>query len=322
VVASDYRARALIEETLVAEDVTATEHRADALLAPLPGVDAEARALARRAWVHLEALADVVYFAPEVHEAHRAVGLRGRTMGYVAGRIAPLGPVGGDVAVATFHGFSPSVLHRALPDAWSFASPPEVLRASQEGVAAALAPHLDGLDAEVRRAAELAREAAAFHPVVGRPLAAAWAGLPAPDDAALALWRSAMVVRESRGDGHLALLVAAGVEGLDAHLLLAGDSEKLRAALSPLRGWSDPEWDAGVARLRARGLLDDVGALTERGRALRTRLEERTDELAAPPWVALGTAATEELLGAVRPLLERIVATGILPRTVVRRLEV
>jgi hypothetical protein len=286
----------------------------------IPRVDAAARHTARRAWARLEALSVLGYFAPEVHAAHREVGLKGQIMGYVAGRIAPLGPVPAQVAVATFHGFAPVVLHRALPDAWALASPQDVIAATRAGVAHALAPFAEDLEHEVRLAAELAREAALLHPVVGRPLAAGWASLPEPSDPLVALWQAATLVREARGDGHVALLVAAGLDGVEAHLLLAGDSPKLRAALSPLRGWSGPEWDAGVVRLQERGLLDPAGAMTDAGRALRRAIEDRTDELAAPPWVALGDDATARLLASLEPVLRRIVDADVLPTLVSRRL--
>jgi hypothetical protein len=118
----------------------------------------------------------------------------------------------------------------------------------------------------------------------------------------------------------VALLVAAGLEGVEGHLLLAGDSPKLRAALSPLRGWSGPEWDVGVVRLQERGLLDPAGAMTDAGRALRRAIEDRTDELAAPPWVALGEDATARLLSSLEPVLRRIVDAEVLPTLVSRRL--
>jgi hypothetical protein len=286
----------------------------------IPRVDAVARHTARRAWERLEALVVLGYLAPEVHAAHREVGLKGRLMGYVAGRVAPLGPVPAQVAIAAFHGFAPVVLHRALPDAWTFASPEDVIAATREGVAHALAPYAEGLEHEVRLAAELSREAALLHPIVGRTLAAGWASLSEPHDPLVALWQAATLVREARGDGHVALLVAAGLEGVEAHLLFAGDSPKLRAALSPLRGWSEPEWDAGVVRLQERGLLDPAGAMTDAGRALRRAIEDRTDELAAPPWVALGEDASAHLLASLDPMLRRIVDAEVLPTLVSRRL--
>jgi hypothetical protein len=97
------------------------------------------------------------------------------------------------------------------------------------------------------------------------------------------LFEAAARIRESRGDGHVASLVAAGIDGCESHLTLAGDTEKVRRVLQPRRGWTDAEWEAAVRRLRDRGLLDDDGALTAAGADVRAGIERRTDALAVPP---------------------------------------
>src|SRR5690606_4440903 len=119
--------------------------------------------------------------------------------------------------------------------------------------------------------------------------------------------------------GHVACLVAAGIDGTESHLLPRGDGEKLRRILSPRRGWTDPEWDAAVRRLAERGLLDDTGRPTDLGRALHERIERHTDTLAAPPWVAFGAAKPAQLDAAIMPLVDRLLETGMLPGVVARR---
>ena len=286
---------------------------------PISFADAAAqRAAARRMHGRLEAVHTLVYFASPVREAHRGAGLKGRMMSYAAGRIAPMGPVGPEVATAVFYGFSPQLLARALPDAWSFASPDTVLDATQSAVAGVLTELWDGLDTEVARAAELAREVALLHPTLGRPLAAAWSSVPWADDPALVLWQAATRMRESRGDGHVACLVDAELDGVECHLSLRGDRVRLREVMGPLRGYDDAVFDAAVERLRARGLLDADGALTEAGRSLRERVETRTDHLASAPWIAFGEERAEQLRLALEPLVERAVASEILPGVVVR----
>lgn len=276
-------------------------------------------AAARRLWERLEVIHTVVYFAAEVAEAHRDIGLRGRIMSYTAARVAPLGPVGPEVAVATFYNFAPRVFDRALPDAWGFAAPGEVIDATTAAVGRVLAPLWQGHEQTVADAADLAAEAARLHPIVGRPLAAARAGLPWPQNPVQALWEAATRIRESRGDGHVACLVAEDLDGVACHLTLAGDSPKLRERLGPLRGWRDADFDAAAAALRARGLLADDGSLTEAGQALRARLERRTDELAAAPWQHLGEEATEQLASWLETLIGPVVEAGFLPSVVTRR---
>ncbi len=287
-----------------AQDAAAQEDRDDA-------------GTARRLWGRLEAVNTLAYFAPEVHRAHAELGLADRMVGYVAARSAPFGPVGPEVVTAAFHGFSPRAISHALPGAWEVAAPAQVLAATDAALLRVL-QELLGDAPELARAAELAREAALLHPILGRPLAAAWSSVPWAQQPALVLWQAASRVRESRGDGHVALLVDAELDGVEAHLTSRGDSPKLRQILGATRGISDPEWDAAADRLRERGVLDADGGLTAAGAQLRARLERRTDELAAPPWTALGARSTAALLAALDPLVARILDAGIVPGVVAR----
>lgn len=289
-------------------------------LPPLEATGDERRA-ARRLWLHLECVHVPQYFSPQVAEAHQALGLELPWGGYTAGRIAPMGPVGPQVATAAFYGFAPRLLARALPAAWVAAPPDEVHEVTVAAVGRTLAPVLEGLDAEVARAAELAREASMLQPVVGRPLAAARSAAPWPDEPHLVLFEAATRIRESRGDGHVACLVAGGIDGCESHLTVAGDSEKVRAVLKPRRGWTDAEWDAAIARLQERGLLDASGALTAAGRRVRDEVEVRTDALTVPAWRAFGEGRRSQLLEAVRPIAKALAATKLVPGIVARRLD-
>jgi hypothetical protein len=275
------------------------------------------RTLARRVWGRLEAVHVLAYFAPRVHAAHAALGLPDRGVGYVAGRSAPFGAVGPELVTAAFYGFAPRMIAHALPGAWDLASPAQVLDTTTSAVRTVLEELLaaaDGLD----RAAELAREAALLQPTLGRPLAAAWSSVPWSDDPATVLWQAATRIRESRGDGHVALLVDAQLDGVEAHLTTRGDTPKLRAILGPTRGITDAEWDAAAARLVARGLLRPDGELTRDGSGLRQRLEQRTDELTVSAWSAFGRDRTETLLVTLEPLVAAILAAGVVPGVVAR----
>lgn len=284
-----------------------------------PSDRGEAAATARRMWGRFEAIHTLHYFAPSVLEAHAALGLEDRRVGYVASRAAPFGPIGPQPVTAMFYGFAPTFIAAALPSAWAVTSPAAVLQASLESLGALLRDVLAGADTEVARAAELVRELALLHPISGRPLAAAWSSVPWHDDAAVRLWQGITIVRESRGDGHLACLIDAELDGVESHLIARGDSEKLRAILGAMRGHTDPEWDAAVRRLAARGLLAEDGTLTPAGAAVRDRLELRTDELAAPPWEDFGAERSAQLASTLEPLIARVIEIGILPGIVVRK---
>ena len=137
-------------------------------------------------------------------------------------------------------------------------------------------------------------------PMVARALPAVWE-LASPAQVLAALWHGATVLRELRGDGHVAALLTAGLTGLDALLLRAG-SDLPRELLQPARGWTDEEWSAGVAGLRGRGLLDDDGRTTDAGRSVLDDVETVTDHLAAQPWQAAGSGVASRFAELVEPL--------------------
>jgi len=206
---------------------------------------------------------------------------------------------------------------RALPDAWGFASPAQVLDARLAGVDRAF-DRIFGADRNgpaVVVAAELARQAAENITVVGRPLAAGNAALPWPSDPLLALWQATTVLREHRGDGHVAALVDAGLDGCEAHISFVATGSVTRAVLQPARGWSDEEWEAAERALVNRGWVDadDPGRLTPMGAAARQQIEDATDRMAAEPWERIGDDATGRLKKLLQPMASRIAELGLIP---------
>ncbi len=270
---------------------------------------------ARKMWKALEPYHAMLYFAPEAREAYAAAGLKGYWMGYFGSRAAALGPVSANIVAATFYNFPPRMVARAIPDAWRLASPEQILAARYASADAALRRLLGDqiASSEIAEAARLARTAAEGCEVAGRPLFAAHAALPWPDVPHLVLWHAATLLREYRGDGHVASLMAEGVDGCEAHVTLVGTGVVPREAIQPHRGWSDQEWEAAEARLRGRGWLDDAGMLTEVGRAGRQAIEDRTDRLAERPWQTLGADGSARLHALVWPLSDAVVRAGGMP---------
>jgi hypothetical protein len=266
-------------------------------------------------WRVLEPYHAVTYFSDESRQAFRDAGLRGFWMGYFAGRAAPMGPVGPGVVTATFFGFRHSMVARALPDAWAFASAVDVLTARMLGVDRAVRRLLGDAvhDAALAEAAGLARAAAEAGDRAGRPIYAANADLAWPAEPHLILWQATTLLREYRGDGHVAALTAAGLDGAESHVSLVAAGALSREVLQANRGWTDEEWDAAGARLRDRGWLDEDGGVTDAGRAARHEIELRTDELALAPWQALGDDKAERLAELATPLVRRIVDGGDFP---------
>ena len=109
------------------------------------------------------------------------------------------------------------------------------------------------------------------------------------------------MLREHRGDGHVAALVDAEVTGCQA-LVLRNALHGGREHLQPNRGWTDTDWDAAARALTARGWLDDDGRPTATGKATHRAVESRTDQLATQPWTALSHADQRRLSDALAPL--------------------
>ncbi|MGW5422259.1 SCO6745 family protein [Streptomyces sp. NPDC003943] len=270
---------------------------------------------ARTVWQVMEPVHAVTYFAPESREANREAGLRGFWMGYFAARAAPLGAVSAGVVEAAFYNFHPAMVRRAVPDAWGFAAPGAVLKARTEAATAAL-----------RRVAPSAAEAAAeLLPLLarvieaadgaGRPLFAANRGVAAPEDPVGALWQATTALREHRGDGHVALLAAEGLDGCEVHVLFAAaEGGAPTATLRENRGWTEDDWRAAADRLTARGLLDADGLLSRDGRGLRAHIETRTDALAVRPYrAALSAAEADRVTAVLGPLAGEVLDSGTIP---------
>lgn len=270
--------------------------------------------IARKTWRTLEPIHGLIYFAPEAGEAYADIGLPPGMGGYFASRAAALGAVPADVVIATFFNFHPAFVRETIPWAWSVASPEAVLEARVAAAGRALRVRLGDLatSPQVEEAAALARRAAesATQWPEGRPLFAAHAALPWPDDPLLVLWHAQTLLREFRGDGHIAAMTVEGVGGVEALILHGATGDVAPATLRSSRRWPRDEWAAGEERLRSRGWLDDGGALTDAGRAHRQWVEDRTDALAAPAYEVLGEDGCERLRTLCRPLSKAIVEAG------------
>lgn len=259
---------------------------------------------AARLWQRYEPYHAVVYFAPEARDLFREAGLSGFWMGYFATRAAPLGPVGPAPVTALFFGFAPRAVERALPEAWHRCPPERAWDLRLDLADRALRRLLgdDGVAGDpVTEAADLALAAAAAAPVAGRALAAATAAMPVPDEPHLALWHATTVLREHRGDGHVAALLGAGVGPCEAHVLSAEDGRAPEDALREHRGWTTEEWTAAAEQA------------ARRPPGTRAEIEAATDAAAAAPWEALGPARTDRLAELLDPLVARIAAAGEMP---------
>ncbi|MEU5533182.1 hypothetical protein [Streptomyces sp. NPDC020362] len=273
-------------------------------------------ALVRRLWHLLEPLHAVLYYAPEVSEEAAALGYdtSDRWPSYFPLRAAPLGPAGAERIASAFYSFSPRMVAEHSDSTWNIAAPQEVLAARLRGIdrtyRALFGDRIDS--SELAEAAALARRAARAAGTAGRPLAAANAELPWPEAPHLQLWQAATILREHRGDGHIAALLLADLDPVESLVSFAAIGAASVERFES-RGWSGEEWSAARARLAARGLVQADGTATEAGRALRHDVEEHTDRLAAGPWRALGRAATDRLADLLGDYWVAVLSSGLLP---------
>jgi hypothetical protein len=269
--------------------------------------------LARRFYDRFEPVHAVTYFAPEARAALDALGYRGFWMGYFAARSAPLGVVPTDVVTAIFYNFAPERVAKALPTAWQIAGPDAALRARQESAVAALRRYGLEADESVGVAAELAGRAARQAPLDGRPLFAANLALPWPNDPLAALWHATTLLREQRGDAHVAVLAAAGVSGRESNLLHAAAGGVPRDYIARTRDYDEAAWRHHEERLADRGLLNEDGSLTAAGRESKDDIESRTDALGLSALDALSDDEVETLFQALTPITRAVIAGGDLP---------
>ncbi|MDQ2726832.1 MAG: hypothetical protein M3Y91_02975 [Actinomycetota bacterium] len=241
----------------------------------------------------------VVYLTPETGDVLVALGLEPGRMPYFAGRAAALGAVGPAAVTATFANFNPELIAESIPRAWSLVPPTDIAAARFEGADRVLR-RLWGAEiigsAEVAEAARLARKATEACEPIGRPLYAANAALPWPSASHLVLWHATTLLREHRGDGHVAALVSAGLGGLEALISHTATGRGFTPKFARTRrGWSVETWEAAENSLAERGLLGHDKQLTARGEAMRSDIEDHTDAMASAPWSRLGEDGAERL---------------------------
>jgi hypothetical protein len=269
-------------------------------------------ALARRLYGLTEPIAMVPYAAPEPTAEVMALGYRNYWDTYFAGRAAPLGKVPAEVVHAIFYNFADGEVARHIPYVWDIATPEAVLAARERGAAAAVRRILaDQADTPgVARAADLATKAATSARIEGRALYAALRTLPIPAEPVARLWHAANLLREHRGDGHVAALVSEGIGGLESHALHAVSQGMPAEKFGRIHHLPRATLTEVADGMRARGLIDDVGRITEKGRATKERVEALTDDLAAPAYDILTSTELDQLITDLEPLAAALDAVG------------
>jgi hypothetical protein len=273
---------------------------------------AELHATARRLRDLVEPIAAGVYFAPEAQSRYEALGLN-YFEGYFCSRSAPLGAAPWRLVSATFAAFKPAIVERAVTGGWAKTTPDALLQARLDGARDQIVRMAGGPTDDIARAADLLLELTDGLDMSGRALFSGLAGLPVPgaDDPVGRLWRAADLVREHRGDGHIAAWIG-HVDSTEVTVLT-----ELWWGIEPgsyvwTRGWDGDDVAAARARLTERGLLDGDGAVTDAGRDLREAFERTTDGAEREVVARLGDRV-DELFALLEPWSKALVGDGGYP---------
>jgi hypothetical protein len=266
--------------------------------------------LARRMFELVEPIGVIPYSADEPNEAMFALGFTNYWDTYFAGRSAPLGLVPAEVVDALFYNFAPGEVARHIPKVWRTTTPEAAIAARQRGCANALRRILsDHVDSPAfARATELMLKAATSAPYEGRPMYAALRAVPVPEDVVERFFHAASLLREHRGDGHIAALMIERVGRLEAHVLLALDMGMPAEKFGRIHHLPAAQLGSVIDGMRARGLIGEDGWLSEQGRAVKQRVEAFTDDLAAPPYEVLEPDELHELIATLEPLTALLLA--------------
>ncbi|MEU8841725.1 hypothetical protein AB0D97_21740 [Streptomyces roseus] len=273
---------------------------------------------ARNCWhAAINPLHATIYFSPDLGKEFAALGVTERPAVNLASRSAAMGAVGPGTVTATFYNYRHDFVARHLPAVWDTITPEQALDARLRAADSTLR-RLLGEEAiaspDLAEAADLALRAAEGCTRHARPLYAAHADLPVPEEPHLRLWHATTLLREHRGDGHLAALLLAGLDPLEALVSHTATGRGMTPKwIKAIRGWEQSDLDAAADRLRERGILDAEGELTEEGRAVRERLEADTDRLDAAPYEHLGAEGLARLAELGGAFVAKAVTAGAFP---------
>lgn len=274
-----------------------------------PAQTADWQSPARELRDAIEPLATICFWSEPAYDAYASRGLD-FLQGYVWGRASVLGEAEGTVAAAAFGVFEPGLVVSLYDEGGSVCSLADVRAVKEQGAVTALRAVL-GEPNELPGVLTTLRSGAAAADPTGRPMHAGLTALDWPQDPLGQLWHACTVLREHRGDGHLAACVTAGLTGLEANLLT-----ELRVGWDPLsytasRGWAPEAMEAASVRLRARGLVAE-GALTEAGTTVRNDIELATDRLVQPAIDAMGPDLTR-VVSVLESWSQQVVDRGWFP---------
>ncbi|QJY48406.1 SCO6745 family protein [Pseudonocardia broussonetiae] len=246
---------------------------------PRPPSPASAhRSPARRLRDAIEPLACQSIWSPEAAAEYADLGLDDYFAAYVWQRTAALGTPPTPLAVVALGVFDPDLIGPVYEKGVAALRRDDVVRVRLDAPGRTVRRELGPIDADAARAVTALRRGIDAADPLARPLFTGLADDPWPDDPLAALVHACHLLREHRGDSHLAACAAAGLDPVQSNVLTELWCGFDLLTYTPSRGWSGERMDAAVASLRARGLVEGDG-LSGEGLRFRGELEATTDAM-------------------------------------------
>lgn len=249
-----------------------------------------------------------IYWDPRAIELYTQLGVPNGFGYYVTSRAAPLLPAGADVVAAAYYSIHPGFIALSTATALEHTTWRDIYDARNRAVGEGLRTYVPQIVDDLAELTVLLWAAVDALPESGRVMFAAHRSAPRVDDPAVSAWLAVNCLREWRGDTHFAILVAEGIDRVqagilhDAHLNYGG-------WIARSRGADDAALEQAFRELTARGLADG-DRITAAGEALRQQIEQRTNEICSAMWRTVGLETSQRLLNLIEPvgdvLLKRI----------------
>ena len=243
-----------------------------------------------------------------VNERLTALGLNFLT-GYIWGRAASLGDVPATLVVSSFAAFEPGLITNLYEEARQHTSCEHLLAVREQAVIESLQTILEGID--VSSAVSVLRRGLAAVDGTGRALFSGLLSLPWPENPYGQLWRACDLVREHRGDSHIAASITAGFGPVAMNILTELYVGMPLGSYTATRGWSPEAIASTTEQLQKQGLIAD-GTLTAAGFQRREEIEAQTDAMEQPLIEAIGNDF-ETLIAQLNDWAELCIKAGAFP---------
>lgn len=275
--------------------------------------------LSRQMWRIFEPIHAAIYFYPPAAQSYRDLGLKGGWMGYFATRSASLGTPGKDLVQSIFYHFSPDLVGRAIPDAWKYATPEQILD-TRMTIAQEMLSNFEShfQDPALRSDIDLLLEISRSLPGEGRPLFASLRGLDWETSPHLKIFGAVTLLREHRGDTHNAALASYNISGAQSNILQIANRAVSFEVISPNRGWSDQSWTEAMEDLKDKGIITNESTnqqteLTQKGQQIKNSIENLTDE-SSNPWSKISAQKLQDLTELLKPISDAVKESGLFPK--------